>query len=191
MFLLSFYLATSTPAPPPVYTWCTFQLIQVNSKEMISTAYGMGNIPENTDLDGLCQAFYTRDIRAEDKPLELISSSGSQSTSNPDQYWLNNTWRRPLTPEELQQYDCLLNKNLGLALSDKVFDLMPTSPDSIRVPALMISAIDSTNSPIMRYAASVFYTTGLPIMMIAGLVKAWRLVRKENAFKICKIGRRA
>lgn len=178
MFLLGFLLATSTPPPPPTYTWCVFQMIQVESKEMLSTAYGMGNVPSGTDLNALCQSFYTRDIRAEGKPLELVGSSGSQSQSNPDAFWLSNTWRRPLTPQELEQYDCLLNKSGGLALSEKVWDLMPTSPNSIRIPALMISAIDSINSPILRYAASVLYTTGLPIMAIAGLVKAWKLVRR-------------
>ncbi|MEG5160248.1 hypothetical protein QUB37_07305 [Microcoleus sp. AT3-A2] len=154
-------------------------MIQTNTSEMISTAYGMGNVPPGTDLTGLCQAFYTRDIRAEDKPLELVSSSGSQSQANPDAFWLANTWRRPLTAAELEQYDCLLNKSGGLALSDKVLDLMPSSPDSIRIPALMISAIDSVNSPIMRYAAVVMYSTGLPVMLIAGLVKAWRLASRR------------
>ena len=81
LFLLPLYIAT-TP-PPPVYTWCTFQMIQTNIREMISTAYGMGNVPSGTNLAGLCQAFYTRDIRAEDKPLELISSTGTQSQANP------------------------------------------------------------------------------------------------------------
>jgi hypothetical protein len=93
LFLLPFYIATAPP--PPMYTWCTYQMIQLNTKEMISTAYGMGNVPSGTDLNSLCQAFYTRDIRAENKPLELVSSSGTQSPSNPDQYWLSNTWRRP------------------------------------------------------------------------------------------------
>lgn len=55
---------------------------------------------------------------------------------------------------------------------------MPASPDSIRIPALMISAIESVNSPIMRYAAVVLYTTGLPLMSIAALVKAWKLTRR-------------
>jgi len=178
MFFLPFYLLT-TSTPPPLYTWCVYSMIQVNTKEMISTAYGMGNVPNGTNLGGLCQSFYTRDIRAEDKPLELVSSSGSQSITNPDQFWLSNTWRRPLTPEELEQYDCILNKNGGgLALSSKVLDLMPVSPDSIRIPALMKTAIDSVNSPILRYAAVVLYSTGLPVMLIAGLVKAWRLVKK-------------
>ena len=176
-FLLPVYILSTIPSPS-VYTWCTYQMIQVKTSEMISTTYGMGNVPSGTDLQGLCQSFYTRDIRAEDKPLELVRFSGSQSMSNPDAFWIAHTWRRPLTPEELKQYDCLLNKNTGLALSSAVLDLMPTSPDGIRIPALMIAAIDSTHSPIMRYAASVFYTTGLPIMIIAGLVKAWRLVRK-------------
>ncbi|MEG5008510.1 hypothetical protein QUB17_33490 [Microcoleus sp. B5-C4] len=179
MFLFPFYIATATPPPPPTYTWCIFQMIQTNTSEMISTAYGMGNVPPGTDLTALCQAFYTRDIRAEDKPLELVSSQGSQSQSNPDAFWLSNTWRRPLTAAELEQYDCLLNKSGGLALSDKVLDLMPVSPDSIRIPALMISAIDSVNSPIMRYAAVVMYSTGLPVMLIAGLVKAWRLASRK------------
>ncbi|MEG4172436.1 hypothetical protein [Microcoleus sp. S13_C3] len=177
MFLFPLYIAT-TPPPPPTYTWCVFEMIQVNTKEMISAAYGMGDVPANTDLQGLCQSFYTRDIRAEDKPLELVSSVGSQTTSNPDNFWIDNTWRRPLTEAEKEQYDCILNKSGGLALSNKVLDLMPVSPDSIRIPALMIAAIDSVNSPIMRYAAVVLYTTGLPVMLIAGLVKAWRLAKK-------------
>ncbi|WP_333317610.1 hypothetical protein [Microcoleus sp. B4-C1] len=176
--LLPFLIATSTPALPPTYTWCVYQVIQVNTSEMISAAYGMGDVPVGTNLEGLCHSFYTRDIRAEDKPLELVSSTGSQTTSNPDNFWIANTWRRPLTAAELEQYDCLLNKSAGLALSNKVLDLMPTSPDSIRIPALMIAAIDSVNSPIMRYAAVVLYSTGLPVMLIAGLVKAWRLVKK-------------
>jgi hypothetical protein len=178
MFSLALYISTATLAPPPTYTWCTFQMIQTNTREMISAAYGMGNVPTGTDLNGLCQAFYTRDIRAEDKPLELVSFNGVQNQSNPDIFWLANTSRRPLTQAELEQYDCLLNKGGALALSSKVLDLMPTSPDSIRIPALMISAINSLNSPIMRYAAVVMYSTGVPIMIIAGLVKAWKLVRK-------------
>lgn len=176
--LLSFLIATSTPPPPPTYTWCVFQMIQVNSKEMITAAYGMGNVPASTNLNALCQAFYTRDIKAEDKPLELVSSTGSQSQTNPDAFWLANTFRRPLTEAELEQYDCLLNKSGGSVLSSKVLDLMPTSPNSIRIPALMITAIDSVNSPILRYAAVVMYSTGVPIMIIAGLVKAGKLVRK-------------
>ncbi len=178
MLLLSFLLATSTAPPPPTYTWCVFQMIQVDSKEMITAAYGMGNVPASTNLSSLCQAFYTRDIRAENKPLELVLSTGSQSQSDPDAFWLANTSRRPLTQEELEQYDCLLNKGGGSILSSKVFDLMPTSPNSIRIPALMITAIDSVNSPILRYAAVVLYNTGVPILSIAGLVKAWKLVRK-------------
>jgi hypothetical protein len=179
-FFLPFYIATTAPPPPPpTYTWCTYQLIQVNTKEMIIASYGMGNVPTGTDLNGLCQAFYTRDIRAEDKPLELLTFTGVQNQMNPDSYWLANTSRRPLTPAELEEYDCLLNKSGGSILSSKVLDLMPTSPNSIRIPALMISALDSTNSPILRYAAVVTYSIGLPIMLIAGLVKAWRLAFKR------------
>lgn len=179
-FLLPIYIATSAPPPPPpTYTWCVFQMIQLNSREMISAAYGMGNVPTGTNLNGLCQAFYTRDIRAEDKPLELVSFTGTQNQTNPDLFWLANTSRRPLTPQELEQYDCLLNKSSGSIFSQGVLDLMPESPNSIRVPALMISAIDQVDSPIMRYAAVVLYSTGMPIMIIAGLVKAWRLAVKR------------
>jgi len=179
MFIFSFLIATSTPPPPPTYTWCVFQMIQVESKEMIVAAYGMGNVPSSTNLNALCQAFYTRDIRAENKPLELVSSSGTQNQTNPDAFWLANTSRRPLTQAELEQYDCLLNKNGGSALSSKVLDLMPTSPNSIRIPALMITALESVDSPILRYAAVVTYSTGLPVMLIAGLVKAWKLAFKR------------
>jgi hypothetical protein len=179
-FILPFYLATATPAPPPVYTWCTFQMIQVDSKEMISAAYGMGNVPAGTNLLSLCESFYTRDIRAEGKPLELIFSRGESLTSNPDAYWVANTWRRPLTAAELEQYACLFNKDGGLltVATSKAINLMPASPNSIRIPALMIAAIDSVNSPILRYAAVVMYNTGIPIMSIAALVKAWKLTRK-------------
>ena len=180
-FLLSIYLAT-VPTPPPTYTWCTFQMIQTESKEMISAAYGMGNVPAGTDLVGLCQAFYTRDIRAENKPLELISTRGESTTFNPDAYWVANTWRRALTAAELEQYACLFNKNVGTggfltSATSSAINLMPQSPDSIRIPALMIAAIQSTNSPILRYAAVVMYNTGIPIMSIAALVKAWKLTR--------------
>ena len=176
---LSFLIATSTPPPPPpTYTWCVIQMIQLDTKEMIVAAYGMGNVPSGTDLNSLCQAFYTRDIRAENKPLELITLSGTQNQTDPDAFYLANTSRRRLTDAELEQYDCLFNKNPGSALSSKVLDLMPSSPDSIRIPPQIIAAIDSVNSPILRYAAVVMYNTGLPIMVIAGLVKAWKLVRK-------------
>ena len=73
-FLLSIYLAT-VPTPPPTYTWCTFQMIQTESKEMISAAYGMGNVPVGTNLTALCEAFYTRDR----KSTRLNSSHVSQS----------------------------------------------------------------------------------------------------------------
>ena len=179
-FLLPVFIATTAPPPPPpTYTWCVFQMIQVNSKEMITAAYGMGNVPSGTDLNGLCRAFYTRDIRAEDKPLELLSFTGVQNQLNPDSFWLANTARRRLTPEELELYDCILNKGTGTIFSQGILDLMPESPDSIRVPALMISAIDQINSPIMRYAAVVLYSTGMPIMIIGGLVKAWKLAVKR------------
>ena len=179
-FLLPFYIATTpSPPPPPTYTWCVFQMIQVNTKEMITAAYGMGNVPSGSNLNDLCQAFYTRDIRAEDKPLELISFTGTQNQLNPDSFWLANTARRPLTAEELELYDCILNKGTGAIFSQGVLDLMPESPDSIRVPALMIAAINEIDSPIMRYAAVVLYNTGMPIMIIAGLVKAWKLAVKR------------
>lgn len=178
-FILPIYLAAAPPPPPPSYTWCTFQMIQLDSKEMISAAYGMGNAPP-LNLQTLCEAFYTRDIRAEGKPLELILAKGEVLTSNPDAYWVANTWRRPLTAAELEQYACLFNKDGGLLTlaTSKAINLMPQSPDSIRIPSLMISAINSTNSPILRYAAVVMYNTGIPIMSIAALVKAWKLVRK-------------
>lgn len=179
-FFLPIYIATTAPpASPPTYTWCVFQMVQVNTKEMISAAYGMGNVPTGTDLNALCQAFYIRDIRAEDKPLELISFTGTQNQMNPDLFWLTNTTRRNLTSEELELYDCILNKGTGAIFSQGILDLMPESPDSIRVPALMIAAIDQINSPIMRYAAVVLYNTGMPLMIIGGLVKAWRLAAKR------------
>ena len=178
-FLLSFHIATATPPPPPTYTWCTYQMIQVNTKEMISAAYGMGNVPSGTDLNGLCQAFYTRDIRAEDKPLELVSVTGVQNQTNPDAYWLANTSRRKLTQEELEQYECLFNKDGGSVLYSKILDLMPTSPNSIRIPALLITALKGINSPVLKFAAVVSYRTALPIMVIAGLVKAWKLAFKR------------
>lgn len=179
MFSFLLPVLISTTPPPPTYTWCVFQMIQVNTKEMISAAYGMGNVPSGTDLNALCRAFYTRDIRAEDKPLELVSFTGTQTQGNPDLFWLANTTRRNLTAEELELYDCILNKTGGAIFSQGILDLMPESPDSIRVPALMISAIDQVDSPIMRYAAVVLYTTGMPIMIIAGLVKAWKLAVKR------------
>jgi len=180
MFFLSLYIATTAPPPPPpTYTWCTYQLIQVNTKEMIVASYGMGNVPSGTDLNGLCQAFYIRDIRAEDKPLELLTFNGVQNQMNPDAYWLANTSRRPLTPAELEEYDCLLNKSGGSVLSSKVLDLMPTSPNSIRIPALLIAALESTNSPVLKFAAVVTYKTALPILVIGGLVKAWKLAFKR------------
>lgn len=87
--LLPIYLATaSPPPPPPVYTWCVFQMIQTNTKEMISTAYGMGHVPIGTNLTNLCESFYTRDIRAENKPLELVSSRGESTEANPDNFGL-------------------------------------------------------------------------------------------------------
>ncbi len=180
--MLPFYLAT-TPAPPPSYTWCVFQMVQTESKEMISAAYGMGNVPVGTDLPGLCAAFYTRDIRAENKPLELVSTRGETTTFNPDAYWVANTWRRALTAAELEQYSCLLNKNASVggfltSTTSAAINLMPESPDSIRIPALMIAAINATNSPILKYAAVVMYNTGIPIMSIAALVKAWKLTKK-------------
>jgi hypothetical protein len=175
---LSFFIATSIPPPPPTHTWCVIQMIQLDTKEMIVAAYGMGNVPSGTDLNSLCQTFYTRDIRAENKPLELVTLSGTQNQTNPDAFWLANTSRRRLTDAELEQYDCLFNKNPGSALSSKVLDLMPSSPNSIRIPPQIIAAIDSVNSPILRYAAVVMYNTGIPIMVIAGLVKAWKLVKK-------------
>jgi hypothetical protein len=178
MFFLPFFIATSTPPPPPTYTWCVIQMIQLDTKEMIVAAYGMGNVPSGTNLNSLCQAFYTRDIRAENKPLELVTLSGTQNQNNPDAFYLANTSRRRLTDAELEQYDCLFNKNPGSALSSKVLDLMPSSPNSIRIPPQIIAAIDSVNSPILRYAAVVMYNTGIPIMVIAGLVKAWKLVKK-------------
>ena len=178
MLLLSFVIATSTPPPPPTYTWCVIQMIQLDTKEMIVAAYGMGNVPSGTDLNSLCQAFYTRDIRAENKPLELVTLSGTQNQTNPDAFYLANTSRRALTQAELEQYHCLFNKDAGSALSNKVLDLMPSSPDSIRIPPQIIAAIDSVNSPILRYAAVFMYNTGIPIMVIAGLVKAWKLVKK-------------
>lgn len=177
-FLLPLHIATAPPPPPPTYTWCVLTMIQIDTKEIIIAAYGMGNVPTGTNLNSLCQAFYTRDIRAENKPLELISFSGIQNQTNPDLFYLSNTSRRPLTPEELEEYHCLFNKNVGSALSSTVLDLMPSSPDSIRIPPQIIAAIDSVNSPILRYAAVVMYDTGIPIMIIAGLVKAWKLVRR-------------
>jgi hypothetical protein len=175
---LSFLVATLTPPSPPTYTWCVIQMIQLDTKEMIVAAYGMGNVPSGTDLNSLCQAFYTRDIRAENKPLELVTLSGTQNQTDPDAFYLANTSRRRLTDAELEQYDCLFNKNPGSALSSQVLDLMPSSPDSIRIPPQIIAAINSVNSPILRYAAVVMYNTGIPIMVIAGLVKAWKLVKR-------------
>jgi len=178
MFILPFLIANSTPPPPPTYTWCVIQMIQLDTKEMIVAPYGMGNVPSGTDLNSLCQAFYTRDIRAENKPLELVTLSGIQNQTNPDAFYLANTSRRPLTQAELEQYDCLFNKDAGSVLSSKVLDLMPSSPNSIRIPPQFIAAIDSVNSPILRYAAVVMYNTGVPIMVIAALVKAWKLIKK-------------
>ena len=63
--------------------------------------------------------------------------------------------------------------------SNKILDFMPTSPNSLRIPALMIAAIGLVNSPIIRYAAIVMYSTGVPIRIIAGLVKAWKLAVKR------------
>jgi hypothetical protein len=97
MFFFPFFIATSTPPPPPTYTWCVIQMIQLDTKEMIVAAYGMGNVPSGIDLNGLCQAFYTRDIRAENKPLELVTLSGTQNQTNPDAFYLANTSRRRLT----------------------------------------------------------------------------------------------
>jgi hypothetical protein len=154
------------------------QMIQLDTKEMIIAPYGMGNVPTGTNLNSLCQAFFTRDIRAENKRLELITFNGVQNQTNPDLFYLSNTSIRPLTPAELEQYDCLFNKDVGSALSNAALDLMPTSPDSIRIPPQIIAAIDSVNSPILRYAAVVMYNTGIPIMVIGGLVKAWKLVKK-------------
>ncbi|MEG4294161.1 hypothetical protein Q5692_35660 [Microcoleus sp. C2C3] len=153
-------------------------MIQTDTREMIVAAYGMGNVPSGTNLSSLCQAFYTRDVRAENKPLHLITFNGVQNQTNPDLFYLSNTSRRALTAQELKDYNCLLNKNPGSALSSTVLDLMPSSPDSIRIPPQIIAAIDSVNSPILRYAAVVMYNTGIPIMAIAGLVKAWKLVKR-------------
>jgi hypothetical protein len=56
---------------------------------------------------------------------------------------------------------------------------MPTSPNSIRIPALLITALESVNSPILKFAAVVTYRTALPVLVIGGLVKAWKLAFKR------------
>src|SRR4028118_2189 len=122
MFLLSFLIATAPPPPPPTYTWCVLTMVQTDTREMIVAAYGMGNVPSGTNLSSLCQAFYTRDVRAENKPLHLITFNGVQNQTNPDLFYLSNTSRRALTAQELKDYDCLLNKNPGSALSSTVLD---------------------------------------------------------------------
>jgi hypothetical protein len=157
-------------------------MVQVNTKEMISAAYGMGNVPSGTSMGDLCQDFYTRDIRAEDKPLHLISSSGQQNTANPDSFWISNTWRRPLTDAELEQYYCLFasSSDLFSTATNSALNAMPSSPDSIRIPALLVGSLQSINSPIIRYLISVAFTTAFPILGIAALVKGWRLIRSSR-----------
>ena len=131
-----------------LHTWCVFQMLQTKTKEMISAPYGMGNVPAGVDVQNLGRAFYTRDIRAEDKPLELILTTGIQNTSNPDTFWLANTWRRPLTQAALEQYACLFSQHsegLLTVATTNAISLIPKSPDSIRVPGLIISALSVTN----------------------------------------------
>jgi hypothetical protein len=61
----------------------------------------------------------------------------------------------------IEQYECLLNKDRASVLSTKVLDLMPTSAHLIRIPSLLIAALESVNSPILSFAAVVTYRIAL------------------------------
>lgn len=181
LFLLSFLafsdrVLATTPAPT-TYTWCVLKMIQTDTHEMIQAAYGMGNTPfVNNEL---CEDFYSRDVRVEGRPVTLVGVTPSVNSNNPDAFWTSNTWRRPMTEQEIQDYACyLINSDFFSSITVQGLKLMPSSPNNIRIPALLLSALQSTNSPIISYAALTVWNTMLPILSIAALTKLWKIIRK-------------
>lgn len=157
--------------------FCVLEFVKKSSREYIQTAYGMGNIG-SMNLSELCQDFYSRDIATQSNDLVLINSWGDVS-ENPDQFWLDHNLRRPLSTSELEQYKCFFQDDSFLTvLGSGAINLMPETPDSFRVPALFLNALDEYNSPILRFLAVQAYSTVLPILSIAAIVKTWKLVKK-------------
>ncbi|WP_449420114.1 hypothetical protein [Phormidium nigroviride] len=178
IFTLSFIQRSYATTPAPAtYTWCVLKMIQTDTHEMIQAAYGMGNTPVvNNEL---CEDFYSRDVRVEGRPVTLVGVTPSINTSNPDAFWTSNTWRRPMTEQEIEDYACyLINSDFFSSVTVQGLKLMPSSPNNIRIPALLLTALESTNSPIISYVALTSWNTMLPILSIAALTKLWKIIRK-------------
>lgn len=158
--------------------FCVLTLIKKSTKEEIKTAYGMGNIGDQVDLDELCLDFYSRDITTQSSDLVLVDSWGDIS-SDPDQFWLDNNSRRLLNDQELEDYACLWSSDnfLGV-LSDNVTDLLPETPDSLRIPSLLLTALAEFDSPMLRFLVLQTWQTALPILGIGSVVKLYHLIKR-------------
>lgn len=176
MWVLSLSLAVNAEDDDNYF--CVLKLIKKSSKEMIQTAYGMGNIGSGIDLNELCLDFYSRDITTESSDLVLVDSWGDTS-SDPDQYWLTNNSRRPLNEQELEDYSCLwMSDNFLGVLSTNVTDILPETPDSLRIPSLLLTALSEFDSPILKFLVLEAWSTALPILGIGSVVKLYHLIKR-------------
>lgn len=158
--------------------FCVLKIIKKSTKEMIQTSYGMGNIGDGVDLNELCFDFFCRDIATQGSDLFLIDSEG-KTASNPDSFWLQNNWRRPLTEQELEEYSCLwMADNFLGVLSENVTSALPETPNNLRIPSLLLVSLAEFNSPILRFLVLQAWSTALPILGIASVVKLYGLIKR-------------
>jgi hypothetical protein len=175
----SFIFTQSSLAQSSGQTWCAIEYLNTSDSTMISLAVSLGQTSDSSDE--ICQdAALHLQMFQSDPNLKFISATSSliPTGTDPITFYEGNTWTRPLTQADKDTYWCVLSGGGNTAAiqagGDWFINLMPSSPDSVRIPTQIENL--TGEGTLAANLLIELYSAGWQFLTIMAFIKFYRLI---------------
>jgi hypothetical protein len=182
--VFSFIFVQSSLAQSSGQTWCAIQYLNISDSTMTSLAVGLGQTSDSSDE--ICQdaALHLQVFESDPGSKKLVSATAYLVPvgTDPVDFYKANTWSRPLNDSEKDLYYCVLSGSGGSGLTSNFFqaggdwliNLMPSSPDAIKIPNQIVQLTgEGTLASNLRIE---LYSAGWQTLAIFCLIKFYKLI---------------
>jgi len=164
-------------------TWCAVQYLDSSNSTMLSVGIGLGSVSDTSDE--ICQDTAIHlSIFQNNSSMHLISAVATliPNGTDPVTFYEANTWSRPLNDSEKDLYYCVLSGSGGSGLTSNFFqaggdwliNLMPSSPDAIKIPNQIVQL--TGEGTLASNLLIELYSAGWQTLAIFCLIKFYNLI---------------
>lgn len=177
---LGLIFSSETKAVEGQQLWCRFEFVDSEDVTLHSVVISLGQYSSSSGMGWTCIDSSSSLELFHKSNFHLVGSSQAliDPGRDPMTYYRANTWQRPLTEEERNLYWCFLGQDISadglLGAGDFFVSLMPSSPDSLRIPTIIERM--TGEQTLASNLAIELYSAGWQMFVLLAIIKFYKLI---------------